>query len=285
MLTKALEVRLLKVGSCRHLECLAVRGGRVTPIVFPSLAALIMHPDAGPILFDTGYAEHFHEATQAFPERLYRWATPVSLPAGQRLERQLARYGVRTSDIKICVVSHFHADHIAGLRDLPSARIITLKRGYETFREPGQWRRLLSGSLPGLAPTDLSARLTLADSCTPVPLPQPWDLLGQGHYLLGDGSLIGVPLPGHSPGHMGLLLRDHEQRGVLFAADSSWSSQAIADNLMPSRLVRPIFEDWDAYRHTLQLLHRTVSAHRELVVLPSHCEAGLSRYDATWGTQ
>ena len=78
MLTKALEVRLLKVGSCRHLECLAVRGGRVTPIVFPSLAALIMHPDAGPILFDTGYAEHFHEATQTFPggsidgQRLFR---------------------------------------------------------------------------------------------------------------------------------------------------------------------------------------------------------------------
>lgn len=285
MLTKALEVRLLKVGSCRHLECLAVRGGRVTPIVFPSLAALIMHPDAGPILFDTGYAEHFHEATQTFPERLYRWATPVSLPAGQRLERQLARYGVRMSDIKICVVSHFHADHIAGLRDLPGARIITLKHGYEAFRERGQWRGLLRGSLPGLAPTDLSARLTLADSCTPVPLPQPWDLLGQGHDLLGDGSLIGVPLPGHSPGHMGLLLRDHEQRGVLFAADSSWSSHAIADNLMPSRLVRPIFENWKAYRHTLQLLHRTVSMHRELVVLPSHCETGLSRYDATWVTQ
>jgi glyoxylase-like metal-dependent hydrolase (beta-lactamase superfamily II) len=116
-------------------------------------------------------------------------------------------------------------------------------------------------------------------------LPLPWDLLGRGHDLLGDGSLIGVPLPGHSPGHMGLLLRDHEQRDVLLAADSSWSSHAVTGNLMPSRLVWPIFENWKAYRHTLQLLHRTVSAHRELVVLPSHCEAGLSGYDATWVTQ
>ena len=285
MPTKLLRMHLLKVGSCRHLECLAVGGGRVAPVVFPALAALIMHPDAGPILFDTGYAEHFLEITKTFPERLYRWTTPVSLPAGQRLEQQLARHGVTMSEIGVCVISHFHADHIAGLRDLPAARIIALKRGYDMFREYGRWRGLLHGSLPGLAPEDLLARLTLADSCPAVPLPRAWDLLGQGYDLLGDGSLIGVPLPGHSPGHMGLLFRDHEQRDVLLAGDSSWSSRAIAGNLMPSRLVRPIFDNWKAYRQTLHLLHRTVTLHAELVVLPSHCEAGLSNYDAAWRMQ
>jgi len=285
MLTKTLPVHLLKVGSCRHLECLAVRGGRIAPIVFPALAALILHPEAGPILFDTGYAEHFTEATQRFPERLYRWSTPVTLPAGQTLERQLARHGVTPPEIGLCIVSHFHADHIAGLRDLPRARIIAMKLGYQTLRRYGRWRGLLHGSLPHLLPDDLPERLTLADSCAVLAMPRPWELLGQGYDLLGDGSLIGVPLPGHSPGHMGLLLRDTAQRYVLLAADSSWSSHAVSDNRMPSSLVRPIFEDWKAYRVTLDLLHRTVSAHRELVVLPSHCDTGLSRYDPTWAAQ
>ncbi len=285
MPTKALQLHLLKVGSCRHLECLAVRGGRMAPIVFPALAALILHPEAGPILFDTGYAEHFSAATQSFPERIYRWTTPISLPAGQRLERQLARHGVTPRDIGLCVVSHFHADHIAGLRDLPNARIVAMKRGFEAINGCGRWRGVLHGSLPQLLPADLPSRLTLAESLARVALPQPWNLLGDGYDLLGDGSLIGVPLPGHSAGHMGLLLRDRAQRDVLLAADSSWSSLALAGNKMPSRLVRPIFDDWKTYRCTLNLLHGIVAAHPELIVLPSHCEDGLSRYDASWMTQ
>jgi glyoxylase-like metal-dependent hydrolase (beta-lactamase superfamily II) len=257
----------------------------VTPIVFPALAALILHPEVGPILFDTGYADHFSAATQRFPERLHRWATPVTLPINQRLERQLARHGFVPHDIGLCIVSHFHADHVAGLRDLPRTRIIAMRNGYETLGRWGRWRGIVHGSLPRLLPDDLSTRLTLADSLTVRSLPPPWDLLGDGYDLLGDGSLIGVPLPGHSAGHMGVLLRDRQHRDVLLAGDSSWSSQAVKGNHMPSRLIRPIFDDWEAYRRTLGLLHRTVSAHRELVVLPSHCEAGLASYEATWTAQ
>src|SRR5258708_26959100 len=130
MQSKAVKIHLLKVGSCRHLEFLAIRGGRFATVTLPALSALIIHPDAGPILFDTGDADHFRDATNRFPERLYRLATPMQLPAPQRLDQQLKSHGLRLTDIRHCIVSHFHGDHIAGLRDLPSAAVIAMKSGY-----------------------------------------------------------------------------------------------------------------------------------------------------------
>ena len=62
-------------GLCRHPECIACRGGSLRPISFPAMAAHI-HADGG-MLFDTGYAKHFLEATQPFPEKLYALTTQV----------------------------------------------------------------------------------------------------------------------------------------------------------------------------------------------------------------
>jgi glyoxylase-like metal-dependent hydrolase (beta-lactamase superfamily II) len=280
-----MELHLLKVGSCHHLECLAMRGGAFLPRVFPALSGLMIHPTIGPILFDTGYAEHFLDATGPFPERLYRWATPMRLPPNQLLERQLARFAVTLSDVRLCVVSHFHGDHIAGLRDLPNATILAMASGYEDLRHLDRWKGVMRGVLPSLLPPDIDRRILFAESKPPVTLPAPWTGLGESYDLLGDQSVIGVPLPGHAPGHMGLLIRDRDDRRVLLAGDASWSVRALREFKMPSPLVRPVIHDWNRYKSTLKLLHDLTTKHPEVTVLPSHCDTSLSSYQPSWNRQ
>jgi glyoxylase-like metal-dependent hydrolase (beta-lactamase superfamily II) len=280
-----LELQLLKVGSCMHLECLAMQGGALRPIVFPALSGLMIHPSVGPILFDTGYSEHFRSATQPFPERLYRWTTPMRLPSNQTLQRQLARFGVGLEDVALCVVSHFHGDHVAGLRDLPNAKILAMQSGYENLKQRGRWRALMSGNLPALLPADLSSRLQFAESTPAVMLPSPWGELGHGFDLLGDQSILGIPLPGHAPGQLGLLIRDAVDRQVLLAADASWSMRAVAALKMPSLLARPVIHNWQVYRSTLGVLHRASVAHPDISILPSHCNVSLAGYQPSWAEQ
>jgi glyoxylase-like metal-dependent hydrolase (beta-lactamase superfamily II) len=280
-----LDLQLLKVGSCMHLECLAMQGGALRPIMFPALSGLMIHPSVGPILFDTGYSSHFHSATQPFPERLYRWATPMRLPSNQTLQRQLARHNLELKDIALCVVSHFHGDHVAGLRDLPNATILAMQSGYEILEHRGRWRALLGGNLPALLPDNLPSRLQFAESKPAVILPSPWSELGRGFDLLGDQSILGVPLPGHAPGQLGLLIRDASDRQVLLAADASWSMRAVTASRMPSVLTRPIIHNWQVYRSTLGVLHRASLSHPEISILPSHCEASLSGYQPSWAEQ
>jgi glyoxylase-like metal-dependent hydrolase (beta-lactamase superfamily II) len=116
-------------------------------------------------------------------------------------------------------------------------------------------------------------------------LPKPWVALGRGFDLIGDGSLLAVPLPGHAAGHMGVVARDEQGRQLLLAADSSWSLRAIRECRLPSVIARPMTHDWAAYRATLGELHRLSVGHPELVILPSHCENSLSAYQADWTFQ
>ena len=66
------DLTLFDVGQCRHCERVTLAGGRWGKVTFPSMVALIVHPTEGAILYDTGYAPHFMDATAGFPERLYQ---------------------------------------------------------------------------------------------------------------------------------------------------------------------------------------------------------------------
>jgi hypothetical protein len=100
------DVTYLRVGQCRHLECVAARGGDWKMIDFPSLCGLIRHPQWGWILFDTGYSDHFYDATQRLPESLYKIALPIELPETEKLLVQLHSMGINAEDINLVIVYH-----------------------------------------------------------------------------------------------------------------------------------------------------------------------------------
>jgi glyoxylase-like metal-dependent hydrolase (beta-lactamase superfamily II) len=251
--------------------------------VFPSLCVLITHPTEGALLYDTGYAPGFFAATQSFPERLYRWTTPATLPPSQSLEAQLGLRGLRLSDIRTCLISHFHADHIAGLRSLPAARFICMRDDFASLAGASRFGRLRRGFLSPLLPDDFEARVGFADGSPAQSLTGAWASLGKGYDLLGDGSLMAVPLPGHAPSQMGVCLEDAVGRAVLLCADAVWSRQAWQDLDLPAWPTRLVMHDWQDYRCTLLRLHELARHEPGVVILPSHCQESIEAYRAASG--
>jgi glyoxylase-like metal-dependent hydrolase (beta-lactamase superfamily II) len=178
------------------------------------------------------------------------------------------------------VVSHFHGDHVAGLRDLPRARISAGAAGVAQVLGTGAgWRH---GLLPALLPPDLPDRFDPVERAAPLTVGDGpgHDLLGfdlLGFDLLGDGSLVAVPLPGHLPGHLGLLLTA-AGRQVLLVGDAAWSLRAIREQAPPSRLAAAAVHDGPAAAATLARLHRWHADHPELVLLPAHCPEAATRW-------
>ncbi|HTN13177.1 MAG TPA: MBL fold metallo-hydrolase [Sphingomonadaceae bacterium] len=267
------EVRTipLMTGQCRHPERMTIRGGRWQPVDFPAVAMLIVHPDAGPILFDTGYDPAFLAATKPFPERLYRWATPVDLSSGQDAASQCAALGFDPADIRHLILSHFHADHIAGTHRFPNAAIHCAHAGLEDAGRGSRFARTRRGILGALIPSDFAARARFFEDATAVALPADLQPFERGADLMGDGSLLAVELPGHCPGHWGLAMHDARWGLHFLVADAAWSLDAIRRNMPPPALTTGFLGDTGRVRGTLHALHRLWRRNPEIRISPCHC--------------
>lgn len=261
-------LRIVAAGSCRHPEIATIGGGSLRPATFPALVALIVHPVEGPILFDTGYDPAFLAATRHFPERLYRWLTPPEI--GSPVADRLAAEGVDAGDVRHVVLSHFHGDHASGLARFPKATVHCSKAGLSRVWGRGRVRALIAGMPLELLPPDLPGRCAFFEDRPSVPLGRDLLPFAAGADVLGDGSLLAVPLPGHCPGHWGLVLR--ERRGLHFlVADAAWSSRAIREIRPPPSLTAAFLGDPRSGRETLARLHALRLRNSELLLTPSHC--------------
>lgn len=267
-----LHFRLLKVGHCSHPECIAKRGGRWASALFPALCGLIEHPTRGFILFDTGYSRHFYDATAPFPERLYRWTTPVTLDSQETLLSQLGGLGIRAADINYVLISHFHGDHIAGIKDFPNARFIAARAEYDAVHRMSRIGGLFRAFLPALMPADFDRRLAFVEDAPTIPLPAELAPFSHGFDLFSDGSLIGIPLPGHTRGQIGILFRRTDHRLIFMVADACWSKEALTQNQPPTWIAGRLFDSTTNYLRTFGSLQQ-VALHPEApLMVPSHCE-------------
>ncbi|WP_233836558.1 MBL fold metallo-hydrolase [Paraburkholderia sp. ZP32-5] len=271
-MTTTLGFHLLRIGHCSHPECVTQRGGRLGSVPFPALAGLLLHPRLGPMLFDTGYSNAFFAATQPFPERLYRLVTPVSLTADESLPAQLAQHGLALHDIGNVFLSHLHADHIAGIGELSNARFFAMRDEVDAMRRASRIGGLRRGYLRTLLPSSFDARLTCADDCERVALPPDMHPFAHGFDLLGDASVIGVPLPGHTPGQLGILFQTAGARTVFLVADACWSLEAVRHDKPPTWIASRLFSDKRAYLATFAGLRHLLGRNDALTIVPSHCE-------------
>jgi glyoxylase-like metal-dependent hydrolase (beta-lactamase superfamily II) len=234
-------------------------------------AFLLRHPVHGALLFDTGYAPRILDAFQRWPARAYALATPTTL--GAPVVQQLPAHGVSASDVHTIIVSHLHADHVAGLRDFPHTALVLDRAALALAGACTGVDAVRRGIIPALLPTDLVARAQPVDAWHGDALPG----LGATHDLFGDGSVRLVRLPGHARGQIGALVTSHRGR-VLLCADGAWSSLAYRTGRMPHPMAWLLQDDLRALRATLQALRVFAEAAPDVTVLPTHCAETLA-----WG--
>ena len=261
-----LRLTLLAAGFCTAPEAAAGAGGRWRTRRFPGGFALIEGHDAGPILFDTGYAPRFFEATRPFPYRLYRWMTPATIRPEETAAAQLSARGIAPERVRHVVLSHLHADHVAGLRDVPNALFHALPEAIAAARGLSGLRAVRAAFLPSLLPDDFFERVRPIERRVTLDLGPFRD----GVDLFGDGRLLGVPLPGHAPGQLGLFLEPGTGPPTLLAADAAWTTAAIRDNAPPPPLGMRIQHDAAATRETLWRLHRLAALRPDVRIVLSH---------------
>lgn len=170
---------------------------------------LIRHP-RGDMMWDAGVPPAM--ATEPQPKD-----APETFTLKETLEQQLAELGVAPSDIDYFAISHSHFDHVGNAALFKDATWIVDKDERDwMFREEARQ----SPEFASYAPLE-TVKTTLIE--------------GDGdHDVFGDGSVIIVQAPGHTPGHTVLLLNTANSGKVLLSGDMWHLAEAREKRTIPS---------------------------------------------------
>ena len=172
---------------------------REETVELPVSCALIRHPQ-GNVLFDTGCNPEAASDPEGRWGGLARVMTPI-FAAQDTVVPQLAALGLEPDDVDIVVCSHLHPDHCGCNDAFRRARIMCHAAELEAARAEG------SEKLGYLAKE--------------WDLPNGFTTFDRRHDLFGDGRIVLVPLPGHTPGTTGALVELDRDGRFLLAADAA----------------------------------------------------------------
>jgi glyoxylase-like metal-dependent hydrolase (beta-lactamase superfamily II) len=259
----ALKVSYFASGYCiSHANIIDPKHGK-GKTRFYAVWALIQHPEFGNILFDTGYAPYFQAVTDNFPDRFYRWATPVFLKETETAKAILEQNGIASHQINYIIISHFHADHVAGLKDFPNAQFICTKSAYEQMAQLNGIWAVGKGILKGLIPTDFSERVLFVEDIAEKSL----DKSGLVMFDLFNKNILKLVLiAGHARGMLGFYA-NHQ----LFATDASWSLDTFEKGILPRKIVKLFFDSWTDFVETQAKLRAFLVQNPATTILFTHC--------------
>ncbi|VYU61657.1 MBL fold metallo-hydrolase [Clostridium tertium] len=258
-----MKVRFIDCGYCSNIERLVRKKGKLKKIRFPALTVYIEHP-RGNVLFDTGYSKHFYESVKKFPYNLYGLLTPCTVK-----EEEYATNVLKGKKIDLILLSHFHADHIAGLKDFPNIPIICSKKEYFHLKNKKNFKALKEGFIPNLLPSDYEDRVKYIEDLEVSKNPIKNSVFTKVYDLFDDGKLLVVELPGHSKNTLGLIINDEKKYFLI--SDSAWVKENYLEGDYPSKLTRLIMDDYKEFIKTLQKIVKfSKETNNEFQIVATH---------------
>lgn len=185
------------------------------------IQAFVVEHDDGLVLFDTGQDRASVTDPGYFPGgvvgAMYRRTAQADIPPDATLSAGLAAQGYAPADVSTVVISHLHQDHIGGLGEVPQARILV---------DPTEWATVHARSalLAGIMARHIEApgrrweqvTYDTGDAAGLAPFSEAFD-------VLGDGTLVLVRTPGHTPGSLSLVVRRPGWAPLALVGDLTYS--------------------------------------------------------------
>lgn len=160
---------------------------------FTAQSYLIVHPK-GTLMWDAGViADSQFTGTGPVKDGISTATKPL-LP-------QLASAGYKPSDITYFAMSHYHSDHTANANAFAGSTWIVQKAERDAM--------FAATPAPIMAPATFSA---LKDAKTKL-------LENEDYDVFGDGSVVLMTTPGHTPGHQVLFVKTAKRGPIVLAGD------------------------------------------------------------------
>jgi N-acyl homoserine lactone hydrolase len=226
----------------------------------PIVAFLLEHPGAGPMLIDTG----LHPSVAVKPaESLGRVGAlafrGIKMDPAQAVAAQLRERGIEPAQVGTVVMTHMHVDHASGISQFPDSTFIVSKAEWEAATTQGHFHGYATRQFDHA----FDYRLLDFDESKGT-VPQSFSGFARSFDLFGDGSVRAVYTPGHTLGHMSVVVRTAGGE-VLVAGDAIYVHRNLDDTHLPHRT-----EDDHLYRRSLREIQQYVRETPDALVIPGH---------------
>jgi N-acyl homoserine lactone hydrolase len=234
------------------------------PFAMTAGSILVKHP-AGDLLIDTGNSMHFDEEIAGYPfllrlklKNLAGQLNPeVPLPALMRLA------GADPTKIRWVILSHVHLDHAGGLMDLPRVPVLLTREELQFAFDPAVQAK-------GFVIPAHTQRFPSVDAPTLKFDAKPYETFDESADLYGDGSVVVVPLRGHTPGSVGIFVNLDPHRRLFYVGDAVDEERGFQDRVGKSLLLRDSDNDPARANEIVAKLNQLHQMLPELAIIPAH---------------
>ena len=221
-------------------------------------AVLVKHPQRT-LLFDTGLG---NKADAQFDAGMPFWLKPFMAYDNHQSAQTLLVDETRTAPVQQIILSHLHWDHASGIKDFPDAEVWTTREEYEGAMRPDAPEEIY-------IPSQYSGQTIHWHF---IQFEQrAYENFDRSLDVFHDGSVVLVPLPGHTLGAVGMFVNLRSGKRFFFTGDATWAVEGFqipAHKFWASALL--VDQDQQETARTVLKVRRLMHEYPEMVIVPTH---------------
>jgi glyoxylase-like metal-dependent hydrolase (beta-lactamase superfamily II) len=235
-------------------------------------SVLIKHP-AGDLLIDTGNSSHYDQEISGFP--FATWLKLKSLAGLLKpkvpLPDLLRRISEDPAKLRWVILSHVHLDHAGGLMDLPPLPVLLTREELQFAADPSVQAKgyVIAAHTQKFPPV---AAPTLRFE------PSPYETFDESADLYRDGSVVVVPLRGHTPGSVGIFVNLSPTRRLFYVGDAVDDERGFEERAGKSLILQDSDNDMALAN---QIVGRLSELHEKvpgLAIIPAHGRSAYKKF-------
>ena len=255
-----MTISALPTGSMQSKAFFAYRGGGFGDNREFAMTAFLVHHPKGDLLFDTGFGQKLDEHARTMPWLMRQIAT---YSQSRTVGDQMASAGYRTDNLVGVVLTHAHWDHVSGLNSLPPSVKVWVSGAERSFISSHAPMTALINSFE-----NVNYREYRFDGGPYLGFPSSFD-------VWGDGSIVLVPAPGHTPGSIIAFISLSSGNRYALLGDLVWQIEGIELPAEKPWLSRRLVGENDA--DVRENIARIAAIHKrfpEIRMIPAHDSRG-----------
>jgi glyoxylase-like metal-dependent hydrolase (beta-lactamase superfamily II) len=249
------KLSLLKAGKMLSQQSFSWRGGKWGTTYESGMAAILVQHSQMSFLYDAGFGANVDAHAKAMPWLMQKLANYVKeVPAAE----QLRQHGIAPDTIKTIFISHSHWDHISGIEDFPGVEV-RMPVAERTFIDAHKY--------PGLVDQMIGKWNVKTFEFTSGP----YENFDRSLDLFDDGSIVLVPLPGHTDGSNAMFVNLRSGKRFLFTGDLTWALEGFQLPAERPWVARKLVDyDEAEIRRSIIKVHLLMKKYPDLIVVPAH---------------